>query len=146
MSEHEMSLPEDGLYGPPPAESPLSQFVGQSQADFEQRFYEEVLNRRPDYVEVLRLLGHLYTERGLYANGLKVDKRLARLLPNDATAHYNLACSYSLLNRTDLAIKSLRRALRLGYRDIEFLKHDTDLDPIRDDPRYRELLEKWDVA
>lgn len=143
MPEHPNGLPEDGLSQPPVPEAVLSRFVSQSQEDFEQDFYENILKRQPSYAEVLRVLGHLYTERGLYAKGLKVDKKLARLLPDDATVHYNLACSYSLLNRADLAVKALRQAMQLGYCDFEFLKRDADLDPIREDPCYRKLLEEF---
>jgi hypothetical protein len=55
-------------------------------------------------------------------------------------AHYNLACSYALLKKVDPAIKALRKAIELGYCDFRYLREDHDLDAIRHDPRFRQLL------
>ncbi len=116
----------------------------QHQLDFELDFFEGVLSRCPDYVDVLRIMGNLLTLKGRFADGLEVDKRLARLRPNDALAHYNLACSYALLKKPDLSIKTLRRAVELGYRDFRYMKEDHDLDSIRHDPRFRQLLREYE--
>ena len=56
-----------------------------------------------------------------------------RLRPEDALAHYNLACSLSLLRKAEPALRALRQAIHLGYRDFRFIREDSDLDHIRDD-------------
>ena len=116
----------------------------QNQIDFELDFYGGVLGRAPDYVDVLRVMGHLLTLKGRYAEGLQVDKRLVSLRANDPLAHYNLACSYALLKRADLALKTLRRAVELGYRDFRYMREDRDLDSVRHDPRFRQLLREFE--
>src|SRR5688572_29844621 len=88
----------------------------QNQLDFELEFYDRILERFPNYVDVLRVQGNNLTLKGRFAEGLQIDKRLVRLRPEDPLAHYNLACSYALLKRADHAIKTLRRAIELGYR------------------------------
>ncbi len=108
--------------------------------DFEIEFFEKVLSINPQNVEALRALGTAYTARGSYEEGLSVDLRLVRLRPQDPLVHYNLACSYSLLEQTEQAIASLRRALDLGYEDIEYMRRDPDLANVREDPRFRQLL------
>lgn len=123
---------------------PLSHGADQSQIDFELDFFGGILERAPNYVDVLRVLGHLLTLKGRYAEGLQVDKRLIQLRPNDPLAHYNLACSYALLKRADLALKTLRRAVELGYRDFRYMREDRDLDAIRRDPRFRQLLREFE--
>jgi Flp pilus assembly protein TadD len=117
-----------------------------NQFDFELAFYAGVLKKRPDYVDVLRAVGGLLTLKGMFAEGLKIDRRLARLRPADALAHYNLACSYARLKRANQSVKALRRAVELGYRDFRYIAEDADLDPIRDDPRFRELLTEYDIG
>lgn len=114
------------------------------QIDFEIDFFGGILQRNPNYVDVLRVLGHLLTLKGRYADGLQVDRRLVQLRPSDALAHYNLACSYALLKRADQAIKTLRRAVELGYRDFRFMREDSDLDILRHDPRFRQLLREFE--
>src|SRR3954469_16774084 len=118
--------------GPEPTStgSPLARFAEQSQIDFELDFFGGILERDPDYVDVLRVMGTNLTLKGRFAHGLQIDKRLVQLRPNDPLAHYNLACSYSLLKRTDHALKALRRAVELGYRDFRYMREDRDLDAI----------------
>jgi tetratricopeptide (TPR) repeat protein len=116
----------------------------QSQLDFEIELFSHILEQRPDYVDVLRVQGNNLTLKGRYAEGLQIDKRLVQLRPNDPLAHYNLACSYALLKRPDNAIKTLRRAVELGYRDFRYMREDHDLDTIRHDPRFRQLLREYE--
>jgi tetratricopeptide (TPR) repeat protein len=123
---------------------PLPRLGDQHQLDFELEFFTAILKRHPDYVDVLRVLGNLLTLKGRYAEGLQVDRRLVQLRPADALAHYNLACSYALLKRPDQALKTLRRAVELGYRDFRYMREDRDLDTIRHDPRFRQLLREYE--
>src|SRR5437588_10266900 len=122
----------------------LSRASEQSQLDFELEFYGGILERQPDYVDVLRVMGNNLTLKGRYAQGLQIDKRLVQLRPNDPLAHYNLACSYALLKRGEQALKILRRAVELGYRDFRYMREDHDLDGIRHDPRFRQLLREYE--
>jgi hypothetical protein len=59
-------------------------------------------------------------------------------------AHYNRACSYALLKRPEQSLATLRRAVELGYRDFRFMREDRDLEIIRDDPRFRQLLRDYE--
>jgi tetratricopeptide (TPR) repeat protein len=108
--------------------------------EFEMRFFESVLKRDAQYTEVVELLGGLYTKHGRIADGLKMDRRLVKLLPQNATAHYNLACSLALLKRKAAAIKSLRQAVSLGYTDFDWMQQDPDLDGLKKDPAFNALL------
>jgi hypothetical protein len=65
----------------------------------------------------------------------------ARTLGALRSAHYNLACVFALRVKTAEALRSLKQAVDYGYLDIAWLKRDRDLDPIRDDPGYTELIE-----
>ena len=131
--------------GPEPTStSTVGRAADQSQLDFELEFFERVLASNPGYVDVLRIMGNLLTLKGRFSDGLQVDKRLVQLRPRDALAHYNLACSYALLKRPEQSIKTLRRAVELGYRDFNYMKKDHDLDSIRHDPRFRQLLREFE--
>ncbi|MFM7149405.1 MAG: TPR end-of-group domain-containing protein [Gemmataceae bacterium] len=116
-----------------------------NQLDFELEFFGNILARSPDYVDVLRVMASLLSLKGLFAEGLKVDRKLVRLRPADPLAHYNLACSYALLKRADASLKMLRRAVELGYRDFRYMREDHDLDAIKQDPRFRQLLREFET-
>jgi len=122
----------------------LIRLAEQSQLDFELDFFGGILDRHPCYVDVLRAQGTNLTLKGRYGEGLQIDKRLVQLRPTDPLAHYNLACSYALLKRTEQAIKTLRRAVELGYRDFRYMREDRDLDSIRQDARFRQLLREYE--
>jgi tetratricopeptide (TPR) repeat protein len=114
----------------------------QRELDVKIEFIEGLVRREPGYVDALQLLGDHYTQRGRYAEGLKVDERLARLQPGDALVFYNLACSYSLTEQFDRATLALEKALGLGYRDFNWLAMDPDLHKLRQQPNYRNIEDK----
>jgi hypothetical protein len=132
--------------GPEPVStsSPSARLAEQSQLDFEIDFFGGILERKTDYIDVLRVMGNNLTLKGRFAQGLVIDKRLVQLRPKDPLAHYNLACSYALLKRPDQALRTLRRAVELGYRDFRYMREDHDLDSIRHDPRFRQLLREFE--
>ena len=111
-----------------------------SDPQFEIEFYEAVHRRCPSYVDVVGLLGGLYTKAGRIADGLKMDRKLVRLDPKNPTAHYNLACSLALCKKRPDALRSLRKALSLGYDDLDWMEQDPDLEILKDDPEFRKLL------
>ena len=56
--------------------------------------------------------------------------------------YYNLACSYALANKSDGAFKYLDKALSFGYNSKQQYENDTDLVSIRNDTRWKSLLNK----
>lgn len=110
--------------------------------DLEISFLEGIVRRDPCYVEALQILGDDYTRRGRFADGLRVDERLARLRPDDSLIHYNLACSYSLTDQFDQAAEALETAINLGYRDFTWMSRDPDLKKLRDQTEYKRIRAK----
>ena len=107
---------------------------------FDIAFYEAVHRRVPDYVDVIELLGGLYTKTGRVSDGLRMDRKHVRLQPENATAHYNLACSLALCKRRSDALRSLRKAVLLGYTDRDWMLQDPDLESLKDDPEFQKIL------
>lgn len=86
---------------------------------------------------------HAYT---LHASGdLKAahDRHLeAAEFPNfRILALYNHACVHALWKETDNAFKFLKEAADAGFADIGQLEMDTDLDGLRDDPRFASFVD-----
>lgn len=111
-----------------------------SDPQFEIEFYEAVLRRCPGYVDVVGLLGGLYTKAGRIADGLKMDRKLVRLEPENPTAHYNLACSLALCKKRPDALRALRTAVSLGYDDLDWMEQDPDLEILKNEPEFRKLI------
>jgi tetratricopeptide (TPR) repeat protein len=68
------------------------------------------------------------------------EKLLASGFPNRAGILYNIACNEALLGRSDDAIDHLRQAIEADSGAAELAREDSDLDAIRDDPRFAELI------
>jgi hypothetical protein len=109
---------------------------------FEISFYESVHRRVPCYTDVIELLGGLYTKTGRIADGLRMDRKLVRLQPGNATAHYNLACSLALSRRRADALRTLRKAVALGYSDLNWMLRDPDLESLKGTPGFEQLLKR----
>lgn len=109
--------------------------------EFEIRFFESVLRRDSNYANVVELLGGLYTRQGRIADGLKMDRKLVKLQPGNATARYNLACSLALSKRKSDALRELRQAVQLGYRDFDWMQQDPDLEALKHHPEFQALLQ-----
>lgn len=108
---------------------------------FELGFFEALYKRMPRDARVVSILAHLYTETGQIDSGLRMDRRLVRLTPEDPTAHYNLACSLALKDRPLAATRALRDAISFGYDDFEWMRNDPDLNVLHQHPEFLALLE-----
>jgi hypothetical protein len=109
---------------------------------FDVGFFESVLRHDAQCVEAIEILGGLYTKLGRIADGLKMDRKLVRLQPSNPTAHYNLACSLALSKRNTDALRSLRKAIGLGYRDFEWMSHDPDLQGLKKIPAFGAIVDQ----
>jgi quercetin dioxygenase-like cupin family protein len=73
----------------------------------------------------------------------QVADRLDTVLADDPPypmIHFNAACIYSLTGRKEQALSHLRRAVELSDTTRDLAKSDTDLDAIRDEPAFKELV------
>ena len=115
----------------------------QRNLEFEIEFTERIIQDNPDYIDGLTLLGELLTKDKQHQKALEVDSRLRDLKPDDPTVLYNLACDYSLLNKKSLSLKALEESLKLGYRDIEYIFKDPDLENLRESKRFSQLIDRF---
>lgn len=61
----------------------------------------------------------------------------------DRGNHYDKGCLLSLMGRPDEAVACLRKALEMGYRNFVHFAVDKDLDPIRELPEYKAMIEEY---
>jgi tetratricopeptide (TPR) repeat protein len=114
--------------------------------NFELSFFESLHQRMPKDVRVASILAHVYTKAGQIDSGLKMDRKLVRLEPEDPTVHYNLACSLSLKGRKAEAVKVLRTAISLGYKDFDWMQHDPDLNGLTGYSAFQQLLSDLEIG
>ncbi len=89
--------------------------------------------------------GHIFFAVALVRSGrieeAKVKAtRAIELSPNDPLMFYNAACFYATIGDKAAALQTLKRALSSGYGFHEWTKRDPDLDSIRSEPEYIEMM------
>ncbi|HSR19132.1 MAG TPA: tetratricopeptide repeat protein, partial [Ignavibacteriaceae bacterium] len=104
------------------------------------KVYERYLVQHPDDAR-----GHMYFAVDLAQVGRKDEAKLQaakalELSPDDPLMLYNATCFYSQMGEKKLAVESLKNAFTVGYANYEWLKRDTDIDPIRNEPEFLELM------
>jgi tetratricopeptide (TPR) repeat protein len=93
----------------------------------------------PDGWELWAPLRPLY-EKGEYAEVADRLRGLVEAHPQYAELFYNLSCCESLAGRTTDAVDHLRRAIDMSERFRAYAKDDSDFDPIRGEPAFKELI------
>ena len=64
----------------------------------------------------------------------------------DGAALYNLACLYLKEGDSARGLRTLRKSIERGYREIEIVSRDPDLDPLRGLPEFEELLHQLEIT
>ncbi len=103
---------------------------------------ERHLELHPDDARALYLGAGALCRLGERARALDWAKRALGIDAGEPVTLYNVACVYTKLDRTEDALDSLEQAVRLGFTHRAWIEHDNDLDPLREHPRFRALLEK----
>jgi Cupin domain len=80
-------------------------------------------------------------EAGEHAEVATELRELVAEAPQYGLLFYNLACLESLTGDRTAAMEHLKSAIDLSEGFREYAKQDSDLDPLRDDPAFEELLE-----
>jgi hypothetical protein len=64
----------------------------------------------------------------------------------DAEIDFNLACGFMRLNDRTKALEALSRSVQLGWSDPKTMLEDPDLQPLREDPTFKSLVDKaWNL-
>lgn len=89
--------------------------------------------------EIWAPLNRLY-QAGEYAEAADRGRELVEAHPEYVGLLYNLACCESLAGRTADAIEHLRLAIERSPRSRSLAAEDSDFDPIRHEPAFKELV------
>lgn len=113
------------------------------QPAFERQFFSCILGRNGDHIDALRRMVEIFATAGEHEKALPLDFRLVRLLPQNCIVRYNLSCSLAMTGQIEAALDELQTAIHCGYSDVVHLQTDPDLDPLREHPRYREMIRRF---
>jgi len=103
---------------------------------------ERHLRLNPDDARALYMAANGLVALGERRRGKEWAERALELRPEDPMLLYNVGCIFSMLGLPDAALDCLERAVARGLTQKGWYENDSNLDPLRDHARFRELLRK----
>jgi len=77
-----------------------------------------------------------------YPEAVSMMDRAIKIDPSDRIVHYNLACVYAIMGDLDQALDYLEKMTGTGMKNMDWIKNDGDLDPLRDHPRFIKFMDR----
>jgi len=104
--------------------------------------FQRVVEIDPDYSLAHATLGGYYRKLGLEE---LAQKHIGKAMKNiyDSENEYNRACLEAICGNTDHAIELLGVALKNKQTYVDWILRDPDLDFIRQDPRFKQLVSDY---
>jgi adenylate cyclase len=109
------------------------------------RIAEARLKLNPDDARALYMGANGLVALGEKEQGLEWARQALAMDADEPMVLYNVACIQSLAGQTEDAICSLEKAVRTGLTQKGWVEHDSNLDPLRSHPRYKDLIRLLDA-
>lgn len=75
-----------------------------------------------------------------FDDGIESFTRALELKPDSGEGAYGMACALSLKREADGALEWLRKSIQLGYDNLDHIEKDPDLEYLRKDSRYSQVI------
>ncbi|MEZ6243092.1 MAG: tetratricopeptide repeat protein [Phycisphaerales bacterium] len=104
--------------------------------------FKHVVEENPKHAAAWFQLALSVHSSGDFQGALELHEKAAEFPRNRAIALYNLGCAHAMLGQADEAFKALDRAAEAGFTNAEYAKEDSELESLRADPRFSELMQR----
>jgi len=103
--------------------------------------YPRYLARYPEDPRAHIFYAVALARAGRIKEGKREAAKATELNPSDPLMLYNTACFYAKIGEKRLALDSLKNSILAGFEYYEWIRHDPDLDSIRNELEYIALIE-----
>ena len=101
---------------------------------------ENHLELHPDDSRALYFGANALAQLGNRAKSMEWAERALEREGEEPQVLYNVACVFALLGEADKAVDCLEKSVTQGWGQREWMAHDPDLAPVRDNPRFQSLI------
>ncbi|GEM_PF-5302847 len=99
--------------------------------------YQAIYEANPQDAQAAHRLSYSLIGLGELDRAQSIIEKQIQNGEDPAVGHYNLACIQAKRGDADQAFKELNQAVTYGFDQLDLVNSDTDLDPLRDDDRFR---------
>lgn len=103
-------------------------------------YYIKAIEKEPHYPYSYLNLGVIFIEEEEYKKAIEVFGQGIDNNPDEASLFYNRACCYAQLQKPEIALIDIIKALEIYPELLEFMKSDKELSSIRDLEAYKKLF------
>jgi adenylate cyclase len=103
------------------------------------------LELNPDNPRALYMGAMSLSNLGESEKAREWNRRALAMEPDDPSVLYNIACCFAMEKQKDEALSALNKAIDQGFGHWKWIDHDSDLDSIRGEPGFQELLARRPV-
>lgn len=104
---------------------------------------EPLLALNPDDNRALYLGSGAWSMLGNEAKARAYTKQSLAMRPDDPVTIFSAACHYAKLGETENALQLLEGMSAGGFLSRDWLEHDPTLDTLRDEPRFKAVLQRF---
>jgi TolB-like protein/Tfp pilus assembly protein PilF len=105
------------------------------------RLIDDRLELNPDDARACQIGAGAAANLGDATKALDYAQRALKINPDDPLLLYNMACMYAQLGNPDESLNALEKAVDKGYGQKDWVEHDSDLDSLREMPRFQRIVE-----
>ena len=105
------------------------------------RLIDERLALNPDDARACQLGATMAANLGEREAATDYARRALTINPDDPLLLYNISCMYALLGNPNEALSCLEKAVDKGYGQKDWVEHDSDLNSLRELPRFQRIVE-----
>ncbi len=100
------------------------------------------LEMQPDNRRALEMGAALQARLGNVEQARAWAGKATMLDPSNPACWYNAACTYAQIGEFDESIDALENSIDAGMADVRWIENDPDFEPLRDNDRFKALLER----
>jgi tetratricopeptide (TPR) repeat protein len=105
--------------------------------------YDKSLKIQPNDHQTWNIRGNALRNLGRFEEAVASYDKSLKIQPDDSITFYYKACSYALQGKVEQAIENLQQAINLSPEECrEWVKTDSDFDKIREDERFKALIQE----
>jgi protein O-mannosyl-transferase len=101
---------------------------------------QEAVRNDGSNIQALQKIARYYASNKEYGKSLAYLEKIVKINPDNPEGYYNIACIYSLKNDVAQSANWLKKALDHGFKDMNMMRNDEDLQNFRASTYYKDLM------